>query len=115
MEPLALYLNLDRVQIHGQRKTSLLSYLEAFPDRFANVGDRFGFGLSLADASRDSRAFGDVYPVFVLVDGDVEFHSDPFPSAVLQYRLRTGGCPDSTISPEKVTVDRIRRIRAQFG
>ena len=45
------------------------------PDGVCDVGQSFLSGLPLHRRPRESRAFGDVDPVFVLVDRDAAFHN----------------------------------------
>lgn len=64
----------DFARLHRQRHPSLGSNFQAGLNRFADVGLGLAFGCPLADAAGDGRAFGDECSVFVLRQGNEEFH-----------------------------------------
>jgi hypothetical protein len=74
LSPFNFNLNLARRDSQGQAFFG--SYCQAFSNGRMNVLLRLGFRLSLADATRDRRAFGDIHAIFILKYGYKKSHLD---------------------------------------
>ncbi len=68
--------NLDLLRLDGQRQAAFGPDFQAGGDGVADVGEGFNAAISLADTTRNRRAFGDPNPVLIPIKGGDELHTE---------------------------------------
>ena len=69
-EPAALRDDFHLTSENGQRHPHFRTHFKTLFDRVLHIDLRFRLRLALTDATRNSRAFSDVGPIFVTRNGD---------------------------------------------